>query len=639
MVAKQDYNSHVTVLIVGAGPAGAFLASNLARLGLQFRLIDKLKVHTTGRAIGVVARTLEVLEQVIGPEITHNLVNNGHQVKEQGFWRNGKLTKKTESWDCDSLYNYYLIHPQLGIEDALQKDIQKFGQEVEFGVRLVDISVPADPEEPILCTLKHEETGELEHMTCKYLIGADGAHSFVRRSMGITTLGDTPNMVWGIVDAVVKTDFDAINQSNILYTDKGTAVAFHWGNGITRLAMYLGSPDLAKDVANYRDIRNYLSIDQFLERITTAFTDSGFSLEIGEVKWFSIFKIQEKISADWFAADGRVILVGDACHTHSPGGGLGMQAGIMDSYNLAWKLKLMESGLADKSILNTYMQERREVAEQFIETSAKIIRVMSNMTPANTSPGLNSSYEKELALLYKRNGANITVGPSYNANEICWDGSGSIERNYAFWKSATTVRPGQRAPDVFDLRQYNLKSQTKSDPLRLFTITKYPGIFNIMVFTNDLNDEVQYNLSSWSAHLEESDAFYTKYKYKRGDLFAFHTVTTADVSVIDNTSDHVNRYFSTHSTIILDRKNQDDADNNGEVMYGSTFLTAAEMREQSAHAKYGIPSDENGVIIVLRPDGYIACVVCLEDWAHLDEYFDGILGGNPFASANEDALY
>lgn len=153
---------------------------------------------------------------------------------------------------------------------------------------------------------------------------------------------------------------------------------------------------MAKDVVNYRDIRNYLSIDQFIEKISTAFSDSGYNFEIGEVKWFSIFKIQEKISADWFAADGRVILVGDACHTHSPGGGLGMQAGmnffffrwhcngtsadnrtnaccymtrldklgIMDSYNLAWKLKLMESGLADKSILNTYTQERREVAEQ-----------------------------------------------------------------------------------------------------------------------------------------------------------------------------------------------------------------------------------------------------------------------------------
>ncbi|CAO3691276.1 unnamed protein product [Umbelopsis ramanniana] len=639
MVAKQDSNSHVTVLIVGAGPAGAFLASNLARLGIQFRLIDKLKVHTTGRAIGVVARTLEVLEQVIGPEITHNLVNNGHQVKEQGFWRNGKLTKKTESWDCDSLYNYYLIHPQLGIEDALQKDIKKFGQDVEFGVRLVDVSVPTDPEDPVLCTLKHEDTGELEYMTCKYLIGADGAHSFVRRSMGITTLGDTPNMVWGIVDAVVKTDFEAIDQANILYTDKGTAVAFHWGNGITRLAMYLGSPEMAKDVVNYRDIRNYLSIDQFIEKISTAFSDSGYNFEIGEVKWFSIFKIQEKISADWFAADGRVILVGDACHTHSPGGGLGMQAGIMDSYNLAWKLKLMESGLADKSILNTYTQERREVAEQFIETSAKIIRVMSNMTPANTSPGLNSSYEKELALLYKRNGANITVGPSYNANELCWDGSGAIERNYAFWKSATTVRPGQRGPDVFDVRQYDLKNQTISDPLRLFTITKYPGIFNILVFTNDLNDEVQYNLSSWSAHLEESDAFYTKYKYSRGDLFAFHTITTANAAVVDSTSDHVKRFLSTKSTVIFDRENQDNTSNDDQVVYGSTFLTAAEQRNQGAHAKYGIPSDESGVIVALRPDGYIACVICLEDWAHLDEYFDGILGGHPFATAKEDSPY
>jgi 2-polyprenyl-6-methoxyphenol hydroxylase-like FAD-dependent oxidoreductase len=91
---------------------------------------------------------------------------------------------------------------------------------------------------------------------------------------------------------------------------------------------YLGSPELAKDVVNYRDIRNYLSIDQFIEKISTTFSDSGYNFEIGEVKWFSIFKIQEKISADWFAADGRVILVGDACHTHSPGGGLGMQAGM-----------------------------------------------------------------------------------------------------------------------------------------------------------------------------------------------------------------------------------------------------------------------------------------------------------------------
>jgi hypothetical protein len=261
------------------------------------------------------------------------------------------------------------------------------------------------------------------------------------------------------------------------------------------------------------------------------------------------------------------------------------------------------------------------------------------MTPANTSPGLNSSYEKELALLYKRNGANITIGPSYNANELCWDGSGAIERNYAFWKSATTVRPGQRGPDVFEVRQYDLKNQTKSDPLRLFTITKYPGIFNILVFANDLNDEVQYNLSSWSAHLEESDAFYTKYKYTRGDLFAFHTITTADVSVVDSTSDQVNQFLSTKSTVILDRESQDNTSNGDQVVYGSTFLTAAEQRKQSAHAKYGIPSDESGVIVALRPDGYIACVVCLEDWAHLDEYFDGILGGNPFAAANEDIAY
>jgi hypothetical protein len=264
---------------------------------------------------------------------------------------------------------------------------------------------------------------------------------------------------------------------------------------------------------------------------------------------------------------------------------------------------------------------------------------MSNITPANSSPGLNSSYDKELALLYKRNGANITTGPAYPVNELCWDGGGAIERNYAFWKSATTARPGQRAPDAFALRQYDTKKQTISDPLRLFKVTKYPGIFNIIIFADNLNDEVQDNLSSFSAHLEESDAFYTKYKYEKGDLFAFHTITTATVSAVDNTSDSVSRFFTEYSTVLLEQDNQDDANNDGQGMYGSSYLTAAEQKKQTAHAKYGIPSDENGTIVALRPDGYIACVLCLEDWSFMDEYFDAILGRNPFATSNDEGYY
>lgn len=85
--------------------------------------------------------------------------------------------------------------------------------EVEYGVKLTDVCTPEDPDEPILCTLRNEETGKLEYITCKYLIGADGAHSFVRRSMAVTVEGETPNMVWGIIDAQVKTDFKSIEQS------------------------------------------------------------------------------------------------------------------------------------------------------------------------------------------------------------------------------------------------------------------------------------------------------------------------------------------------------------------------------------------------------------------------------------------
>jgi hypothetical protein len=257
---------------------------------------------------------------------------------------------------------------------------------------------------------------------------------------------------------------------------------------------------------------------------------------------------------------------------------------------------------------------------------------MSNITPANSSPGLNSSYEKELALLYKRNGANITTGPAYPANELCWDGSGAIERNYEFWRSDTGVRPGQRAPDIFTLRQYDVRNQKTSDPLRLFKVTRYPGIFNILIFARDLNTEVQDNLANWSAHLEESDAFYSKYKSKDCDFFAFHTITTATAATVDDTSDSVNQFLSKHSTVLLEQDNPQDSPDHGQGLYGSTFLTAADQRKQTAHAKYGISDDENGAIIVLRPDGYVGAVVCLEDWSYVDEYFDTILGRHDFAS-------
>jgi hypothetical protein len=257
---------------------------------------------------------------------------------------------------------------------------------------------------------------------------------------------------------------------------------------------------------------------------------------------------------------------------------------------------------------------------------------MSNITPANSSPGLNSSYEKELALLYKRNGANITTGPAYPANELCWDGSGAIERNYAFWRSDTEVRPGQRAPDIFTLRQYDVRNQKTSDSLRLFKVTRYPGIFNILIFARDLNTEVQDNLANWAAHLEESDAFCSKYKSKDFDFFAFHTITTATAATVDDTSDSVNQFLSKHSTVLLEQDNNQDSPDHGQELYGSTFLTAADQRKQTAHAKYGISDDENGAIIVLRPDGYIGAVVCLEDWSYVDEYFDTILGRHDFAS-------
>jgi 2-polyprenyl-6-methoxyphenol hydroxylase-like FAD-dependent oxidoreductase len=101
----------------------------------------------------------------------------------------------------------------LGLENALRDDLSKLGHQIEYGVRLIEVFTPEDPDEPLLCTLQNEATGELEYVTCKYLIGADGAHSFVRRSMAITAAGDTPNMVWGIIDAHLRTDFKDIEQS------------------------------------------------------------------------------------------------------------------------------------------------------------------------------------------------------------------------------------------------------------------------------------------------------------------------------------------------------------------------------------------------------------------------------------------
>ena len=363
------------VLIVGAGPTGLVLALWLTRLGVRVRIVDKTaEPGTTSRALAVQARTLELYRQV---GLADAVVNRGRKMTTINFWRTGKHVARVIFGDMGadlSPFPYALIYPQDEHERLLIDRLAEAGVEVERRTELVAF------EETGMGVRAHLRRADGSADTCEaaYLAGCDGAHSAVRQALRIGFPGGTYNHLFYVADVDARGAVMNGELHGALDTTDFLIVFPLKDDGRARL---VGT--LRTDAEHQHDDLEWKDVSQ---RVI-----EWMRIDVERVHWFSTYRVHHRV-ADEFRK-GRTFLLGDAAHIHSPVGGQGMNTGIGDAVNLAWKIADVVHGRADSSLLDSYEPERIAFARRLVATTDQVFtgitsdgaiarRVRLNIVPA-----------------------------------------------------------------------------------------------------------------------------------------------------------------------------------------------------------------------------------------------------------------
>jgi 2-polyprenyl-6-methoxyphenol hydroxylase-like FAD-dependent oxidoreductase len=339
------------VLIVGAGPTGLVLALWLTRLGVRVRIVDKTaQPGTTSRALAVHARTLEWYRQI---GLADAIVARGRPMASINLWATGRQVAHARLGDIGagiSLFSYVLIFPQDEHERLLIAALHESGIDVERETEVVGFEEAADG---IRASIKRAD-GVTKTCGALYIAGCDGAHSVVRQALAIGFPGGTYEHLFYVAD--VEAHGTAMNGElhAALDTSDFLAVFPLKKDGRARLV------GIVSDAAEHQ--REDLTWDDVSTRVI-----DWMRLVVDRVHWFSTYRVHHRV-ADRFRK-GRAFLLGDAAHIHSPVGGQGMNTGIGDAVNLAWKLAGVLRGRADASLLDSYEPERIAFARRLVSTT------------------------------------------------------------------------------------------------------------------------------------------------------------------------------------------------------------------------------------------------------------------------------
>lgn len=351
------------VLIVGAGPSGLMLANQLARRGSQVIIIDRHSGPAQqSRALGVQARTMEIYAKL---GIVERALELGKRGTGAVIWAQGKRMARVplgETGLDETPYPFIFVLGQDDNERIMGDKLRELGVTVQWNTELVSLV-----QEPNFVTATvRQSDGSQRRIVAGWVAGCDGAHSTVREVSGITFPGAPYEHVFFVAD-VEMTGTMVRDEVNVYLWRDGFHLLFpmrgedHW-----RIVGIL--PEALRN-------RPELSFDAVIPSLRN---EAGAELSFKTCTWFSTYRIHHRSAARF--RDRRCFLIGDAAHIHSPVGAQGMNTGLQDAYNLAWKLDLVIKGLADESLLATYEEERIPVAKRLLNTTDRAFRLVVSNT-------------------------------------------------------------------------------------------------------------------------------------------------------------------------------------------------------------------------------------------------------------------
>ncbi|OZI66939.1 FAD-dependent monooxygenase [Bordetella genomosp. 11] len=409
------------VLVVGAGPVGLTMAMALKRRGVNLRVIDKSFARSDkSKALVVWPRTLELLEiQGCAPAfIAAGIRGRGARIFAEG---NPLVHVRFDI--ARSAYDYALMIPQSETERVLEEQLAALGTQVERRVELLSFQ---DNGDSVGAVLRHPD-GREETVDAAYLCGCDGAHSTVRHALGVQFDGSTMPSDWVLGDVHIEGDLSR-EELTICWQQDGVLAIFPMGETRFRVIADVGASSVAAPAAPTLE---------GLQALLDARGPQG--LRAYDPFWLSGFRINERKVRDY--RRGRVFLSGDAAHVHSPAGGQGMNTGMQDAFNLAWKLAMVWHGQAAGTLLDSYSPERSAIGDQVLRNAGNmtriallrnpILRELRNLAAGTLSriPALRQRIVDQLTELdlHYREGGSLTQSPR-----------GAAEH----------PSPGDRAPDI-----------------------------------------------------------------------------------------------------------------------------------------------------------------------------------------------
>jgi 2-polyprenyl-6-methoxyphenol hydroxylase-like FAD-dependent oxidoreductase len=355
-------NSETDVLIIGAGPTGLVLALWLRQFGIRVRIIDKTAAPgTTSRALAVQARTLELYDQL---GLAEAVVGHSRLALAANLWVTSKRRAHLAFADMGagiSTYPNPVIYPQDEHEQMLIERLSGRGVQVERSTDLIDFEMA----DGIIARIKKPD-GTVDTCRAAYIAGCDGAHSRVRETLKIGFTGGTYEHIFYVAD--VEAAGSLMNGEIHVGLDRSDFLALFplRGQGRARLVGTVRDQDLTQ--------RKTLTWDD-----VNTLVMGWMPLKVARVNWFSTYHVHHRVAEQF--RKGRAFLLGDAAHIHSPVGGQGMNTGIGDAVNLAWKLAWVLQGRADESILGSYEPERIAFARRLVQTTDQAFTAVTSSGP------------------------------------------------------------------------------------------------------------------------------------------------------------------------------------------------------------------------------------------------------------------
>jgi 2-polyprenyl-6-methoxyphenol hydroxylase-like FAD-dependent oxidoreductase len=619
----------VDVLIVGCGPAGLTLAAQLAAFSdIKTCIIEqKSGPLLVGQADGISGRSSEIF-QALG--FSERVMKEAYFLKAITFWKHDedqpgniiRTSKTADGRDVFSEFSHVVLN-QARVHDFLLDVMRKSPSELEpdYCRRLLDLKIEPTSDSnsgyarntdsnvvyPVSATVERldpEHDRQNESVNARYVVGCDGARSTVRRSLSLPARGDSANKAWGVMDVLVVTDFPDIRIKSVIQSaTEGTLLI------IPREGGYLVRVYIEMDQLSESERASNLNItsDRLIEAAQRIL--HPYTLEVKEVAWWSVYEIGQRLCDKFDNVSDEeiesrypsVFIVGDACHTHSPKAGQGMNVSIHDGFNLGWKLASVIRGHSSPRILHTYSAERREVAKDLITFDRRLAKMFS-------APVESSSHEENETASPTELQKYMVRHDEYVSGTMSKYGPSIISAAPTHQHLAQDLEIGKRFHSVAVVRLADAK------PVHLGHVIEADGRWRLFAFASA---EDPANSSSGihklAEFLENSvESPIRKYTPVGSDVDAVIDVLTIFQQ------DYRELAIETMPAFLWPSKGK-----YGLRDYEKMYCPDLERGEDVFDTR-GINRD-SGCMVVVRPDQHVAHVLPLDGFTELVAFFDGFM--------------